>query len=506
MSQDEINEMNEDRQEGVSSRLRPALIAGGIAAFTLLVIGVWYFLLRPDPMAGRPVPAPRNISQDETTQTGADAAETITIPLEQIRAAGIEIEPIGEQLASEIGLTAAAGRIEPNAYRNVSAISLAGGIVENVNAELGDFVKKGETIAVIFSNEFAEAQSRFIAVKTEVENARANFERTKRLVSINQPGRSEVDAAERQVKSAEATLSETQNRFARTKRLITIGAASREEFDQDLARLRTAEADLAEARSRYERALKLLEISPETNSQNEEALNRLRAAEGNMAAARERLMLFGLEARRIDALRDAGQISADMPVIAPISGSVTERFVNPGEAIEANKELVKITDLSSVWVIAEVVERDLARLRIGSVANISTDAFPDRLFRGRIAYIDPSIDEKTRTAKVRVEVENPGGILRLGMYVNVAFSGLDKSERTVPVVPAAAVQEINGRTVVFVATADPNRFEIRHVRTGKEKGGLIPLLEGAKIGERVVTRGAFLLRAEWAKMNQSGGR
>ncbi|MER3632618.1 MAG: hypothetical protein C4325_11045, partial [Blastocatellia bacterium] len=89
------------------------------------------------------------------------AAETITIPTEQIRTAGIEIEQIGEQLATDVGLKAAAGRIEQNAYRSVPAISLAGGIVKSVRAELGDFVKKGEIIAVIFSNEFAEAQSRY---------------------------------------------------------------------------------------------------------------------------------------------------------------------------------------------------------------------------------------------------------------------------------------------------------------------------------------------------------
>ncbi|MER3429687.1 MAG: hypothetical protein C4324_01355 [Blastocatellia bacterium] len=505
MSENELNEMKEETQDIPNAWRRPALIAGGVVVSALVFLGVWYFLIGKDTTAGHPVPAPRNISRDETPATNSSAAETITIPTEQIRTAGIEIEQIGEQLATDVGLKAAAGRIEQNAYRSVPAISLAGGIVKSVRAELGDFVKKGEIIAVIFSNEFAEAQSRYITLKTEAENARANFERTKRLVNINQPGRSELDAAQRQLKSAEAALNEMQNRFARTKRLIAIGAASREELDQDTTRLRTAEADVAEAKNRYERSLKLLEISPEVKSQNEEAMNRLRAIEGDLAAARERLLLFGLDKRRIDSLRDARQISADLRVIAPISGTVTERIVNPGEAIEANKQMIKVTDLSSVWVIAEVVERDLARLRIGSSANVSTDAFPDRIFRGRVAYIDPTIDEKTRTAKVRVEIDNLDRMLRLEMYVNVSFAALEKSARTVPVVPSAAIQEINGRTVIFIVTDEPNRFEIRPVLTGGERGGRIPLLEGANVGERVVTRGAFLLRAEWSKMNQAAG-
>ncbi|MCV4684315.1 hypothetical protein OFB94_32020, partial [Escherichia coli] len=82
-----------------------------------------------------------------------------------------------------------------------------------------------------------------------------------------------------------------------------------------------------------------------------------------------------------------------------------------------------------------------------------------------------AIDEKTRTAKVRIEIANPGQTLRLGMYVNIGFARLQKSERTVPTVSSSAVQEINGRSVIFLATSDPAKFEIRYVRVGNEKGG-----------------------------------
>lgn len=492
-----------EMESGNNKYTKLPFIAAGAIAITAVIIAAWFFLGRNDGKAGRPVSAPRMISVNEPGETSVSPAETITLSPEQLKAAGIEIEPIGEQLAAEIGLTAAAGRIEANAYRSVPATALVGGIVKEVRAGLGDYAKKGEILAIIFSNEFAEAQSRYISLKTEVENARANFERTGRLVAINQPGKSELDAAARQLKSAEAALTEMQNRFARTNRLIAIGAASREELDQDTTRLRTAEAELAEARSRYERALKLLEINPETKSQNEEAMNRLRTLQGELAAARQRLFLFGLDTSRIDALNDPGRISGDMPLFAPISGTITGRQVNPGEVIEANREILRVTDLSTVWVIAEVVERDLATLRIGGGANIYTETFPDRVFRGRITYIDPAIDEKTRTAKVRIEIANPGQTLRLGMYVNIGFAGLQKSERTVPTVSSSAVQEINGRSVIFLATSDPAKFEIRYVRVGNEKGGRVPIIEGANTGDRVVTKGAFLLRAEWAKLHQA---
>jgi RND family efflux transporter MFP subunit len=164
---------------------------------------------------------------------------------------------------------------------------------------------------------------------------------------------------------------------------------------------------------------------------------------------------------------------------------------------------MRITDLSSVWVIAQVFERDLARLRVGSGASVTSDAFPNQLFRGQVTYIDPQLDEATRTAKVRVELANPGRQLKIGMYVRVAFGALGNAERTTPVVPASAVQNLAGRQIVFAATSDPNVFELRPVRLGAESDGRFQVLEGINVGDRIVTTGSFMLRAEWLKTNQA---
>ena len=184
------------------------------------------------------------------------------------------------------------------------------------------------------------------------------------------------------------------------------------------------------------------------------------------------------------------------------SCTVTARSVNVGEVVEANKELMRITDLSSVWVIAQVYEKDLGRFRVGGGASVTADAFPNRLFRGHVTYIDPQLDATTRTARVRVELSNPNRDLKIGMYVRVAFAATGNSERTVPVVPTSAVQNMNGQQVVFVAIADPNVFELRPVRLGAESDGRYQVLEGVTVGDRVVTNGSFALRAEWSKVNQ----
>ncbi|HEX6123960.1 MAG TPA: efflux RND transporter periplasmic adaptor subunit, partial [Pyrinomonadaceae bacterium] len=340
---------------------------------------------------------------------------------------------------------------------------------------------------------------------TEAENARRNYERTQRLVAINQPGRTELEQATKQRKAAEASLGEMRNRYERTTRLIRIGAASREQLEQDNTKLRTAEAELEEARLREARAARLLPISPEVRTANEEALNKLRAAENDLAATRQRLVLYGMPAGRVNQLTSSSQITSELVVPAPISGIVTSRSVNVGEVVEANKELLRATDLSSVWVIAQVFERDVARLRVGSGASVTSDAFPERIFRGTITYIDPQLDEATRTAKVRVELSNPGNSLKLGMYVRVAFGALGNAERTMPVVPVAAVQMIDNQQVVFLATQDPNIFELRPVRVSQESNGRYPVIEGLTVGDRVVTNGSFMLRAEWSKSAQSQG-
>lgn len=497
---EQINSVTEEVQgPPAARRFHPAMIAAIAVGGVLLSVLLWYFL-GPGGESGRPVPPPR--STIEETPAAAPVNETLTLTQEQIQNAGIMIETVGEQLSTESAETAATGTVEANQYRQTPAITLAGGVVRRVVPELGEKVSAGQTVAVVFSDEFAQAQSRYLALQTEAENARRNYDRSQRLIALNAPGRAELEDAAKQRKAADAALAEMRNRYERTTKLLRIGAASREELEQDNTKLRTAEAELEQARLRETRAAQLLPISDEVRTAGEEALNKLRTAEGELSAARERLVLFGMTRERVNALRSASQIRSELSILAPVSGTVTSRVVNVGEVVEPNKELLQITDLSIVWVIAQVYERDLGRMRTGSGATITSDAFPNRVFRGSVTYIDPQLDDATRTGKVRIEAANPGSELKLGMYVSVAFGALLTAERTVPVVPTTAVQNVGGRQVVFVATADPNVFELRPVRLGPESEGRYQVMEGLNVGDKIVSNGSFTLRAEWLKSRQ----
>jgi len=248
--------------------------------------------------------------------------------------------------------------------------------------------------------------------------------------------------------------------------------------------------------------MRLVEIGAASRQDLESATSQYREAESNVANLRQKLLLLGLSAQRIDSLNSTSQITSEVTVPSPSSGTITSRTVNSGEVIEANKELMRVTDLSTVWVIGQVYEKDLATLRVGSDANITSDAFPGRVFRGRVSYVDPRIDPPTRTAQVRIELANPAQALKIGMYVNVAFGTLGIAQKTTPVVPKIAVQSVGNQQIVFVATDNPNEFILRPVRLGQESNSQYPVLEGLIAGDRIITEGSFLLRAEWLKTHQ----
>jgi RND family efflux transporter MFP subunit len=399
-----------------------------IAAVAAIALLLWLFIPRGG--GGRPVPAPRTIGPDQNASQMSNTSgdTTLTITPEQVQRSGIKVETVGERVSTDATGQQTTGVVQPNSYRETPVMSLVAGIVRSVGPELGQSVRKGQTIAVVSSNDLAEAQSKYLTVLAE--------------------------------------LDEHHKHHARTEKLVEIGAASREEL--------------------------------------ETASSKLKAAESEFANLRQRLLILGLSSQRLNALRSPSQISSDVSLPAPASGTVTSRSINSGEVIEANKELLRVTDLSSVWVVGQVYEKDLGKIHVGSGASITTDAYPGRVFRGQISYVDPKVDPQTRTAQARIELANPGQQLKIGMYVNVAFGALGGPGSSVPVVPVAAVQNMGNRQVVFVATNDPNVFAMRFVRLGPETNGYYPVLEGASIGDRVVTEGSFMLRAEWLKSHPNG--
>jgi RND family efflux transporter MFP subunit len=190
-------------------------------------------------------------------------------------------------------------------------------------------------------------------------------------------------------------------------------------------------------------------------------------------------------------------------VPTPIDGVVTARTANLGQVVGMGQEMFVVTDLSDVWAVGDLYEQDFAAVRVGSGATVSTPAYPGLTLRGRVAYIDPRVEPATRTAKVRVEVPNRDGRLRLGMYLSMAFD--TSSGQRVVLVPKVAVQSLGDKQVVFLpAKGEAGKFIQRIVRVGEQRAESYVVLSGLQPGEIVVTDGSFLLRAEAARNAPSG--
>ncbi len=502
--QEEIIESQESEKaetaliEQQKSKLKP--IFSMLAIIGVIIVGGLIFWVFRNREGGQSVPAPRTVSfePDNNKQISPTTEEqTITLQPEQAKRIGLKIETVGETLSSET--ITSTGVVQPNAYAETPVISVVGGIVRQVKANLGETVRKGQTVAIIFSDELALAESRYLALQTEAQTAQQNYQRAAKLVKLSPVSNAELDEALAKLKIAQAELEEHHKHHERIMKLVEIGAASREEFEMARTKLKTAEANLEEADQRYDRAIKVAQINPTGNSEFEQAAVKLRTAETELASTKQRLLLLGLSPQSVSALRVPSQISSEVALTAPVSGTLTSRVVNPGAIIQANQELMKVTNLATVWVIAQVYEKDLKRLQAGSGASVTTDAYPGKLFRGRVSYIDPNINQETRTGQVRVELENAGQIFKIGMYVNIAFGSLGTAEKTTPVISSVAVQNLGNQQIVFLTTDDPNKFILKPVRLGTESGGQLIVLEGLQVGDKIVTEGSFLLRAEWLK-------
>lgn len=476
-------------------------IVGGSILLIVLALLIWLYVSGNS--GGKPVPAPRDVSFNEPTEGNAikSGEQKIELSDAQLKAANLKIVTVGEGLSQVSKQTSATGVVQPNDYKETPVISQVGGVVRNVNAELGEFVRAGQTIATIRSNELANAEAEFLAKRASVNEAEKSYQRSLKLTDIASESRNEIDNAEAQLKIAEAEHEEHLSHFQRTQKLVAIGAVSREEFEMTRSKHESAIAKFEEAKKRFERAKKLLEINPARRAEQDAALKGLQTAQAELASMKQKLLVLGLPLQRVNSLVSPSQISSELPLVSPVSGTITMRKINEGETIMANAELLKVTNLSSVWVIGQVYEKDLASLRTGSGASVTSDAFPGEIFRGNISYIDPNLDQNTRTAQVRIELPNAGEKLKIGMYVNIAFATIGGSENTVPLVPKEAVQNINGQQIVFAATENPNVFLLKPVRLGIESDGMFPVLEGLFVGDKIVTDGSFLLRAEWQKTN-----
>lgn len=285
---------------------------------------------------------------------------------------------------------------------------------------------------------------------------------------------------------------------------VRAGQPLAEVESQDLAaafaRHRSAAAKQAAALKSLQRAEALLSIQGISRAEVEVRRAESEVASAEAQAARQDLARLGLVPGGLE--KEFSQLDA-FPITAPLPGTILARTVSPGLLVERDAALFEIADLATVWAVVDVYEKDLGLIQERGDVEVQTDAYPDTTFSGLIALIEPSLDEASRTAHVRVVLDNRPGRLRPGMFVTVALPLRGASNIEAVAVPAGAVQKIGGLPAVFVEL-EPGRYELRSVETGLEAHGTVEIREGLKGGERVVTAGAFILKSELLKDSIAG--
>jgi Cu(I)/Ag(I) efflux system membrane fusion protein len=211
-------------------------------------------------------------------------------------------------------------------------------------------------------------------------------------------------------------------------------------------------------------------------------------------SALQRLRNWDISETELQRLAQDGKTTQYLTLRSPANGVVLEKPAIQGKRFTAGEVLYQVADLSQVWLLAEVFEQDLGQVRVGQSADIKVDAYPGQVFAGKVAFIYPTVTPESRTARVRVELANPQGLLKPSMYARAEFAA-SSGKGQVLAVPHSAVLDTGTRQMVLVERGE-GRFEPRQVKLGAHADGYFEVLQGIKAGENIVVSANFLIDAE----------
>lgn len=352
--------------------------------------------------------------------------------------------------------------------------------VQSDGIKMSALIQKENGVAVAV----AEKQ-RFMEVIAATGKVEANADRiahvspriSGQIVSVAASLGDSVTAGQILVTLKSLEVAEASNRFRLSKTKLALAEANMTRIRTLVDKKIVARKELLQAETDYKIA--------QTELQNDQ----------------ERLFLYGAS---IANLHGSRRNRTSLGVAAPISGTITEKHAIVGELSDPSKSLFTVVDLSSIWIVVDIYEKDLAKVQTGQKATVMVDAYPELKLTGRVAYLADMLDATTRTLKVRVEVANPRRKLKPEMFARVELTPPASVAMTLAV-PEDAVQEIDGKKVIFVTDQSQEEFRPQTVETGRASGGMVEIISGLKEGERYAVKGSFILKSELKKGELEGG-
>jgi len=454
------------------------------------------------------------------------APDAVSLPDQKFRASGIALgaaEVI--DLPAELGVP---GRVEANQDRQVRVRPRASGVVREVKVALGQRVTKGQVLAVLTSGDVGTARLHLRAKQRDLMTARSEAD-WKRQVAANVADlipelRKQVDATLLQKRFADRPMGTFRQQLLQAYAEYDIASHEEEKTNGLFQKKIVGEhpAFLAMhtrqgVQSKFEGVLDVARF--DAQQQSRVAADQVRLAEAGVIDAAERLQILGVT-EDVAALlaspeRGAGLVGDDttvLQVVAPFDATVIEKspMAVPSQTVEVNEVLFALADLADVWVTADVPESDFAllpALERGAV-RLSAKAYPGREFGARVRSVGAAVDPTTRTVPMLAETANADGALKLGMFVRIVLD--TAAADRVLTVPASALVEIDGKAGVFLPGPESgsedkgHEFTFRAVKPGRESGDRRVIAAGLEAGEKIVARGAFVLKSELILQNETG--
>ncbi len=374
---------------------------------------------------------PASVSTDTRNSINIETpSDSVQISSESQKEVGIAVEPAAFRNLHDT--LSATGTVSEDPVRVAHIRPLARGLIEKTYVRLGDRVSAGDPLVEYDNIELGLAIGEYLTAQADLQRSLTDLEVKKTILE-------------------------------RGKEMLRVGAIARTAFDLREAEYKDAEAKTAGARAVIEKI--------------EEQIHRFGWTDQDLS--------------NLPAKRSTGHAVTHSVLKAPLSGIITAHHASVGEAVEPSTELLTITDMSSLWVLADVFEKDLSHVRTGKAVQVHVASYPGKTFQGRITYVADTFEPKTRTAKVRCVVENTGGLLKLEMFANVEIP-VDRTH-SVLAVPDSAIQQIDGKPVVFIRISG-TAFQKREVETGIASGGYTEVRSGLKSGDLVASQGSFVVK------------
>lgn len=438
-------------------------------------------------------PAPAEGKSD--TEKGS-----INLTAEQMKTAGIVTETLKYETIEEI--IAITGELEAVPDKSVKVTSRLSGKVSRILVQEGQTVKSGDPLIVIESVELAQADAAFHQAKAEVDLASKNLTRVKDMARLGifsmstlEEARNAFAEAKAARKCAKADLMQARKQYDRVKELQSAGIASAKDLEK-------AEVDLAKASADEQATIVSFESAQDRLKREEESFKKghlfykeVSEAEkaydqalSNYRSALSTFKILGV---------DENNHGSSFRLISPIDGMVTTLQITPGEGVVPTTPLMTIVNTDILWLLADVYEKDLGKVKLNQKVTFTVNSYPLEKFRGHLSYISPLMDDKTRSVKARVRVQNAGMKLKVHMFAR-GFINVEHTRKAL-LVPTESIQKEGEKNIVYVLREKPGTFVPVEVKTGPVYEERQEILKGLTAGQSIAVKGSFMVRSEEKK-------